>query len=647
MLFRLRLGIYLLVVALTSLAIPVGASDFPPITAEERALTDVPFQPGAAAVVLFVKAEVKLMDYPEDVTSSLEVHTRLKVLKEEGKQFGDVAIAHSGVLRLKKFEGRTVLPDGRELGLTEESVFLERSSRAKKSFVTKAAFPGVEIGSIIDYRYLFRWDDLAYLEPWFFNNAIPTILSEISYHKPKNMALGHRSWAMGGGEIQSESRRSPEGVIFRVWMEDLIAIPDEPASFPFADLASRFMMIPNEVFVNGTSVPLFDSWRSACRLFEESDVGYKQFRRGSREAKKLAKKLTATASNQRDMVAAIYAYVRDEIRDLPSHWISVGTGDADKVLTERQGLPVEKAVLLQAMLEGIKTKPQLVWVSDKREGRADLLVANPWWFEKVLVMIEVAGERVFLDPGDRRLGFGSLSPYTEGTSAVLHGKKPEIITLPVTPFENNLRRAQVDLSLDDVGRVAGTGSLLLSGHHAWRFLRWKDDAAATIEAWQERLGDDFQGYDVSNVVVEEALDDRRVQVAWAMEQRSEEVLGDEASLVPSLPLGPIEQLFGLPPERRMTPVQMAFADRDEVELRVTWPGTWEIDLAPTAAEYAGPAGALQAQVEIDRASRQVTYSRRLDITAAEFIGRQQYAAVRDLYAEAERHDAQGLVWVRR
>jgi len=51
----------------------VAAVEFPPISDAERALTAVPGQPGAPAVVLFKNAELRFMDYPEEVSSSLKV----------------------------------------------------------------------------------------------------------------------------------------------------------------------------------------------------------------------------------------------------------------------------------------------------------------------------------------------------------------------------------------------------------------------------------------------------------------------------------------------------------------------------------------------------------------------------------------------
>ncbi len=55
--------------------------------------------------------------------------------------------------------------------------------------------------------------------------------------------------------------------------------------------------------------------------------------------------------------------------------------------------------------------------------------------------------QTFLDPSDRRLGFGHLSPYLEGTPAVVHGKKPEVVTLPETAFQESIavwKRARLD-----------------------------------------------------------------------------------------------------------------------------------------------------------------------------------------------------------
>ncbi len=180
-----RIGIPLTLLGLLlSAALP--AAQFAPITDAERNLTEVPDHPGAPAVVLFHRGVVDIMDYPSEVSSILEVEMRIKILTEEGKEYAEVEVPHSRFLRLKSFTGRTVLPDGSEIPLGEDAVFDEVSSRSERIYLTKAAFPSVTVGAILDYKYTLRWDSIYFLEPWYFNHELPALVSEVTYviHAP-------------------------------------------------------------------------------------------------------------------------------------------------------------------------------------------------------------------------------------------------------------------------------------------------------------------------------------------------------------------------------------------------------------------------------------------------------------------------------
>ncbi len=622
----------------------VQAADFPPITDAERASGAVSGQPGAPAVVLFKKAELKLQNYPQEVSSYLKVNVRLKILSEEGKAYGEVEIPHSGYYRLKQIEGRTVLPDGRAFPLPDDAVFQERRSRSLKTFVTKLVFPAVEVGAIIDYRYTVRWDDIFFLEPWYFHSQVPTRLSEITYLKPGNLALQPWGVQAPGPTVQSEVRKTSKGMATRLWAENLPGIPEEPYSFSFNDLSTRFMMVPITVRVSGDRLPLLGSWEDTCSLFSSP---YRAARAKERQARKQATALAAGQTSLVDKIAAIHGFVRDEIRTRPAVGVAIGEGlKVDGVLEERQGSSIAKALLLQSMLSGIKVDSDLIWVADRTAGRPDLKVANPWWFDAGLVRVEVDRAAIFLDPVDRSVGFGRLAPYYEGTQGVVfHKSKPEIVELPVTPNEQNLRRVTVDLEIDGEGRVHGRGSQELEGHQAWRFLRWKDDPESTAEAWSERLEKRFAGYDVSEVEVEEDVRRQHLRVGWSMRQRDEEVLGDEATILPSRPLA-TRQIFSLSPDHRQTPVQMSFGRLDDLVTTVKWPAGWTLDASPEDMSHGSPAGRFECQVEPGEGGGSITVRRRFELAEREFFGREAYGGLRELYERASKADAQGLVLVR-
>ncbi len=135
---------------------PAAAQDFPPVTDEERALTSVPGEPNAPAVVLFKRGEFLMAGYGRfngSLASHLQVQARVKILTEAGKSNGELAIGHSNSFRLQNFSGRTVLPDGRILPVPADAKFQRRTSKSSKTFVTTVAFPAVEVGAILDYRY--------------------------------------------------------------------------------------------------------------------------------------------------------------------------------------------------------------------------------------------------------------------------------------------------------------------------------------------------------------------------------------------------------------------------------------------------------------------------------------------------------------
>src|SRR5215218_6925567 len=135
---------------------PAAAQEFPPVTAEERAITSVPGEPNAPAVMLFKKGEFLMAGYGRfigSLSSHLRIQARVKILTEAGKSNGELALGHSDYLRLQNFSGRTVLPDGRILPVPADARFQRRTSKSSKAFVTSVTFPAVQAGAILDYQY--------------------------------------------------------------------------------------------------------------------------------------------------------------------------------------------------------------------------------------------------------------------------------------------------------------------------------------------------------------------------------------------------------------------------------------------------------------------------------------------------------------
>jgi hypothetical protein len=626
-----------------------AAADFPPITDEERAIVSVPGEPNAPAVVLFKKGEFLMMGHgllAGSLASHLRIHSRVKILTEAGKSNGEMVIAHNAFTKLEGFEGRTVLPDGRVVPVPADAKFVSRSSRSRKTFVTAVAFPSVEVGAILDYRYELVFGSPFLLDPWYFSEDVPVRYSEIVFKSAGGWNMQSWERALFGVKIQQESEKTARGDVLRAWAENLPAVPDDPYGPPYADLATQMVLLPKSRTIGYQTQPLLESWASVVwwvgRIYEDvrrRDAGVAQ------QARKIA-----AAGTLRQKAESLYRFVRDEIETEPAPGVFVeGEAALRTILSGRRGDPAEKALLLQAMLKAVRIDSVLVWAGDRNRGNMDLRFPNPNWFDTVLVKVDLDGRQDFLDPADRALGFGQLRAGYEGTPALLVGAGGGFgrTALPEAPFYENGRHAGIELALDERGRLSGSGALRLTGHQAWEKIDWQEDDARAVRAWKDWLAERYRDFQVSDVKAVESPDERKVVVTWSMAQREEEVLGDEASLAPSVPLGPVAQPFVQPSSSRKTMVMFDYADQDEVELRLRWPEGWKVESLPKAAAVQNDVGALAVSVDVKEGERSLVYRRRFDKARRTLLNPQQYENAQALFAAAEKSDAQKLLLVRR
>jgi transglutaminase-like putative cysteine protease len=582
-----------------------------------------------------------------EVSSRLSVQARIKILSEEGKSQGEVEIEHSDYVRLSNFQGRTVLPDGTVIPLPADAKFVRRTSKNRNLYVTAVAFPAVQVGAILDYRYDLRFDSIFFIEPWYFAQRLPTLQSEIVFYIPKSVAA--QTWSRDPYQsgIKNERADTVRGSKARFWAERVPPVPQEPYGLPFEDLAAQVTMIPTAVHAYGDEQRLLESWATTSDfLLEYYDKVLHADRKASRKAEELAK---AAGKGKREQAAAIYRFVRDSIvTDGGGHaWVDP-EHSVNSTLDKGRGDVLDKALLLVAMLDAIDVKAHPVWANERGHGLVDLKLANPAWFDQALVAAEIDGKRVYLYPSDRSLAFGQLPSELEGTIAVIPDrKKPEGVSLPEEPFDHNGRRAVLKLAVSDKGAVQGSGSLLLTGQHAAERIGWKDDAEKTAAAWKEWLEKNYKDYTISDLKVSESTEEGKVEIHWSMAERAEEALGDQVSLEPSRPLGPFRQPFTVPASQRRSPVLFDYADRDEVEITLTWPAGWTVERRPQATHQENDAGALAAEIEVKEAERTLIYKRRVDVTKKQILTLQGVERIRALFATLEKSDAEPLVLVRR
>ncbi|MCB1056914.1 MAG: DUF3857 domain-containing protein [Acidobacteria bacterium] len=622
---------------------------WPPISAEERALTAVEGFPSAPAVRLLHQG-LFYVD-PWGRSSYLESTTRIKVLTEEGIRYANVALDSDRFYRLKNFEARSHQPDGSVQVLGDDAKFTEEKSSSSTRRRHVFAMPQVQVGSIVEYRYRIYFDSIYWSGHWLFQDQLPTLRSQIVFDKPAEYNFVPYKVIAPGLELDEQIQRLPSRTRLTYTLEDVPPIADEPSSFPIEDLASQMTFIPYERLIadEGRVQPLLKDWDRAVDLIQGSvDWGYKSVRKNSAASVRQARAAARGLKTEEERAAAVYRFVRDEIELVPIDGVLPGSHGADKILSDRRGDYAEKVILLQVMLEGIGFETSIGWTKERSEGRVNTALPLPFQFDLPVVAARIGGHWVFLDPSDRDLAFGRMRPTAEGALCLLVDlKKPEWVRVPMSEAADNRRDVTVELTVAPEGGVAGRGKLEAVGQAAFTRMNWRRSAAEAKEDWADWLARSFSGYRVTEVELVEDRERSRLVVEWKLELRPEEVLADELTLLPSAPLASERNPFTLPPEQRTTPVQLGYPDSDRLELTLHWPEGWEIESGPAPVRLENGVGVFSTEVALDGGSRTLHFERRMDVRRSELPNPEDYADLHGLYGLADRSNSEAVLLLAR
>jgi hypothetical protein len=158
----LRLRLLCLMSFLLCFAPLVRAYDFPAIPDEEMKFKEVPGQPGAPAAILYRE------EIDDDVKNHFHMtYVRMKILTEAGRQFADVNVEFAkGWANIENVSARTIHADGTVIPFDGKVYDKELvKARGYKEHVKTFTVPDVQVGSIIEYRYFFRYWDKYFIAP--------------------------------------------------------------------------------------------------------------------------------------------------------------------------------------------------------------------------------------------------------------------------------------------------------------------------------------------------------------------------------------------------------------------------------------------------------------------------------------------------
>jgi hypothetical protein len=428
-------------------------------TPEELRMTADPAYPGANALFLFLDESV------DDNKHEATFYARIKILTENGKQYADIVLPFTRhESKIRGIEGRTIHADGSIVPFTdkpwEKAVLRAGGYREmEKGF----SMPDVQIGSILEYRYMTTYDDFWMPPQWYLQKKIP--VREAHYRFVP--ALGQI--ALATRFLPPHAQESMKGQ--KVWelrVTDLPPVVEEEDAPPFHSLGYRVLFYYGQ---EGFSTPN-DFWEAACREFSKEVDAWV----APEKLTAAVSQIVAPGDSDEQKLRKIYAavmklentdFTRERTEEEEPRGKSKIASAAD-VWQRRSGNRQQIALLFigLARAAGLQAWAMRVVNRDQNVFTRSLLDFDQ--LDDIIAVVSLGGKEMYFDPGDRYCEFGKLHwkhSWTTGVRETALGEA-KIADTPAPSDADTVTRRSADLRIDANGQVQGSIRFEITGSAA-------------------------------------------------------------------------------------------------------------------------------------------------------------------------------------
>jgi len=411
------------------------------------------FHSSEGAVFILDKATTKLFSTGVIETT---IHQKINIVGEKGKKFAELQIPFDSERQKVKINfAYTITPENKVLKISSKDIKIVTPAELVEFAVLypgiktmTVTFPGVEIGSILEYQYKITtfkpqiknhfWDE------FYFQSTEPFVQSIYILEVPKNKKIFYKEYG-----VELKEKQIKENSIIYIWEKQNV-----PSIIPEPNMPSL------EEFIPRIYVTTFEKWEEIKNWFYETSKGC--FVETS-EMKKLVSELTENKSFE-EKIANIYHYVSSNIR-----YVGLEMGihgykphQSDEVFNLKYGDCKDKATLMITMLKIAGIEGFLTLIHTEKKLNKE--IPSPGQFNHAIVSIPYNNKYLFLDPTSEVFRFPNLPPSDQNKGVLIIS--PDKQTLAETPLfspENNLKKRVSEAYIDENGNLKTDVKIIPSG----------------------------------------------------------------------------------------------------------------------------------------------------------------------------------------
>jgi hypothetical protein len=463
-------------------------------TDDELKMTADPKAPGAAAVYLYRE------ETTDDALHYHSYYERIKVLTEKGKDLATIRTPYEhGQFKVTNIQGRTIHADGTVVPLTVKPTDLVDVKSGGFQFNTMVfTLPSVEVGSILEYHLILRYDDNMVSEPtwriqqpFFVHKAHYQFKPEGGGHYITDQSGHLLNWLMFATTgVPAEKVVSDSVGRYTVDLTDIPPTPGEDWMPPLNTINERV----NFYYTYAHSGK--DFWDSEGKHWAKEA---ERFTNPGGQLKSAAAEIVGAASSDEQKARLIYTAVMKLDNTDFSRKKSEAERKAEKlkairnaedVWTQKSGSSDDMALLYVALARAAGLKVWPMQVVDRSRAIFDQRYLSIGQLDDYIAVIDIAGKEIYLDPGQKMCPFGLLHwKHALATGIRLTDKGANEATTPANPYSSAAVKRAAELDIDAAGAVKGTVRVLMVGPEAlrWRQMALENDQDEVKKRFNESL----------------------------------------------------------------------------------------------------------------------------------------------------------------
>ncbi len=474
--------------------------------------------------------------------------------------------------------------------------------------------PGIEPGSIIEYRWKEVHDSGANNVKLYFQRDIPVHVVRY-YLKP----YSYYDYSMSAMTFQGKPApivKEKDGY-YRVEMTNMPAFREEPR-MPPEDQVRTWMLV---YYAPSQKKDAMAFWKEHGKLLYEAVKGEMKF---NDEIRKAATEAIGDAQAPEQKLERLFNYCRSKIRNV-SDDASGLTADQLRKMKENKsasdtfkrgyGTGADINFLFAAMAMSAGFDARYAVLSDRSQKFFDPSFANRYFMKAYNVAVKVGDQWRFFDPGSNHIPFGTLRWQEEGIQALITDSKESFfVQTPLSPAEKSKKKRIAKLRLTDDGVLEGEVSIEYTGHFAVEMKEDADEESPTVreEKLRESVTQKLSTAELSAIKVDNSADpikpfvySYKVRVPGYAERT-----GKRLFLQPAFFQRNVGQLF--PTSARENDIYFHYPWVEEDQVTIDLPRGYSLDNAETPGSINfGQVGSYVVKLGVTNDQQALIYQRNL------------------------------------